>query len=33
MAVLLVGGGLGGQMILTLEDECEAKINNDLAKI
>ena len=26
-------GGLGGQMTLTLEDMCEAKVNYDLAKI
>ena len=26
-------GGLGGQMTLTLEDKCEAKVNYDLAKI
>ena len=26
-------GGLGGQMTLTLEDKCEAKVNCDLAKI
>ena len=25
--------GLGGQMTLTLEDKCEAKIKSDLAKI
>ena len=26
-------GGLGGQMTLTLEDKCEAKVNDDLVKI
>ena len=26
-------GGLGGQMTLTLEDKCEAKVKFDLAKI
>ena len=26
-------GGLGGQMTLTLEDKCEAKVKSDLAKI
>ena len=25
-------GGLGGQMTLTLEDKCEAKVKSDLAK-
>ena len=25
--------GLGGQMTLTLEDKCEVKVNEDLAKI
>ena len=26
-------GGLGGQMTLTFEDTCEAKVESDLAKI
>ena len=26
-------GGLVGQMTLTLEDKCEAKVESDLAKI